>query len=333
MKPGIKQISEITGFSLATISNVLNNKGVTNIDTRNIILKAAQDIGYVSKKNSNRIKLVAFKNMEEIKEYSAFFSLLFSSITNECAAMGYKMEIQNLYRSSVDFESQLESVMKENITGIIFLATDLDDSVIDIIQDAFVPTIVLDNHPRTTEYSSVSINNVDAAYTAIKYLINNGHERIGYLKSEIMYNNTKQRKDGYLLALRDLGIEHNEKFDVSLPLNMDDAYQKMKEYLLETPDLPTAYFACSDIVAIGAVKALKECGYKIPEDISIIGFDDIPFCSMISPSLSTIHVYEEELGKAAVQELVKIIEGKNSITSHILVNTSLIIRDSVKTLK
>lgn len=332
MKPSIKQISERTGFSLATVSNVLNNKGVFSVQTRDTILKAAKEIGYISKKNSKRIKLVVYKYIEEISEYLSFFSLLFTTITNECSELGYKLEIQNLYRNSQDFNVQLETVLKENAAGIIFLATELEDSILELVKESTVPVVILDNHPRTTKYASVSINNIGAAYSAVKHLIDNDHKRIGYLKSKMAFNNIRQREIGYLQALSDFGIPHNEGYDISLPLNMEDAYNEMKDYLSKNKNLPTAYFASNDIIAISAMKALTESGYKIPDDISIIGFDDIPFSSMITPSLSTVHVYEEELGKAAVEVLVKIVSGEPCITSHILINTSLVIRESVKKL-
>lgn len=332
MKVGIKKISELSGFSLATVSNVLNHKKGVNQKTADLILKIADEIGYLRENCIKTIKLVIYKKHGMVVSDTPFFSALIEGVEGECRSRGLSLEICSLDCHSKDFEIVLKGLLRDYTTAILLLATELDEQDMLPFTTAISPVMVLDNWFTSMKYNSVLINNFDSVYGAVNYLINCGHRKIGYLKSAVSINNFVYRAEGYLSAMRHAQLEPDKKHRVLLTPTMDGAYQDMCTYLDKNNDLPTAFFADNDIIAFGAMKALKQHGARIPDDISIIGFDDMPFCEISSPSLTTIRVFKQEMGALAVQNLAASIQQENPIRIKAEVSTEFIVRGSVKKL-
>lgn len=330
MKANIKEISKITGFSNATVSNVLNGKKNTSEETMEKILKVANEIGYIPKSKSKRIKLVIYKAGYHVVEDTPFFSTLFEGISNECRENGFDIEIYNLDRSTSDFDSYLRKILTEKAEGILFLGTELDLEVSKLLTNTELPLLIVDTWLRSMDFNSISINNINAAYEAVSFLIDSGHPEIGYLKSNRAINNFVDRSVGFEYALRDKKMDRKDEFIIPLMPTMEGAYREMYEYLETKPKLATAYFADNDIIAFGAIRALKEHGFHIPEDVSIIGVDDMPYCEIMSPKLSTVKVPKQEMGKLAVRKLIEIMSSEVSVTTHTFISTSLVLRNSIK---
>ena len=134
------------------------------------------------------------------------------------------------------------------------------------------------------------------------YLIQKGHRKIGYLKGKFRIKAFRSREVGYRTAMKKGNCQMNTDYIVELSTTMNGAYKDMKQYLEKEPEMPTAFFADNDMIALGAMKALQEMGYKIPQDISIIGFDDLPFSEISNPPLTTLRVPKQEMGRLAVKK-------------------------------
>lgn len=195
------------------------------------------------------------------------------------------------------------------------------------------PIILLDSYFKHEDYDFVLINNTSASYKATSYLINNNHREIGYLHSSVYINNFYYREQGFREAISDNNLEYNPDYVFELEPTLEGSYKDMKK-LLKTRlnNLPTAFFADNDIIAFGALRAMKEFGLEIPEGISIIGFDDMPYCLISNPRLTTIRVFKQEIGRLAVKRLLEKINQKDGIIQKIEVATALVERDSVKRL-
>lgn len=332
MKVGIKKISELSGFSLATVSNVLNHKKGVNQQTADLILKIAHEIGYLKENCVKTIKLVIYKKHGMVVSDTPFFSALIEGVEGECRSRGFALEICSLDQHSRDFEAVLNGLLRDYSSAILLLATELDEQDMRPFESAVPPVMVLDNWFSNMKFNSVLINNTDSVYGAVRYLVSCGHRKIGYLKSAVSINNFDYRAEGYLSAMRHARLVPDEAYTVRLTPTMDGAYQDMCAYLNGTPAFPTAYFADNDIIALGAVKALKQHGIKIPQDISLIGFDDMPFCEIASPALTTIRVFKQEMGALAVKNLADSFQQKNPIRIKAEVCTAFIVRGSVKRL-
>lgn len=333
MKVGIKTISQLSGFSPATVSNVLNNKRGANKNTVEKILQIAREVGYIDESKIDSIKLIIYKKHGLVVGDTPFFSALMEGVESACRSRGYLMSICNLNQKNEDFDTLMQQLLNDRTTALLLLATELSEKDVEVFEQCMPPLVILDSWFRQRSFNSVMINNTDSVQNAVDYLVQKGHTRIGHLKSCIPIQNFYYRERGYARSLSENGIPIIPTYDVSLTPTMDGSYRDMKAYLqtVETA-LPSAYFADNDIIALGAMKALQEAGYRIPADISIIGFDDMPFCEISSPPLTTIRVDKHQMGSIAVKMLSDNIGEKLLPNFKLSICTQLVERESVRDL-
>ncbi len=333
MKPSIKQLSELTGFSPATISNALNKKAGVNKETSELIFHAARETGYLQSAKITSIRFVIYRKSGKIIDNSPFFAELISGVENAGRDYGYETVICHLDHGSDNFDKLMKNILEDSSTANLILATELDEEDMAPFKDARCPVVMLDSWLENMSFNAVLIDNTDSMFQAATYLIANGHKKIGYLRSSITIRNFYCRQSGFLRALLRAEIPYQPKYIISVSPTMDGAYSDMSKYLDEhSDDLPTAFCADDDIIALGACKALKEHGYDIPNDISVVGFDDIPFCDISSPPLTTIHVFKQEMGEVAVRQLANLVKTGTKTKTKVQVCTEFVERESVKRL-
>lgn len=332
MKISVKAISEATGFSPATVSNALNRKRGVNKETASTIFRVAKEMGYIEEVKIQRLKFVIFKSNGSIIDDTPFFSLMIDGVEKECRNCGLELMVCNLDKRDKDFKEQVNELLNQNSSAVILLGTELDNEDLVYFQSAKCPFLILDYWSSDMTFNGVLINNADSARLAVEYLIQKGHQEIGYMNGSFRIKAFRSRYVGYQIALKKAGIEMNPDYLVTLSTTMDGAYRDMKKYLANHPKLATAYFADNDMIALGAMKAMTECGIRIPEDVSIIGFDDLPFCEISSPRLTTIRVSKQEMGQLAVKRIQEIIQNAGGSNLKIQVCTQFVERDSVREL-
>ena len=179
------------------------------------------------------------------------------------------------------------------------------------------------------DYDCVLINNIQGAFNATNYLIQCGHKNVGYFHSSLDISNFSERADGYYKALRANGISTSHPYVHLVSPTSDEGYRDMLRLLESKAPIADAYFADNDIIAAAAMRALRENGYRIPEDVSIIGFDDVPMCDMMVPPLSTMKVRKRELGATAVQRLLDRVADPKRECLKMCMATKLVKRQSV----
>ncbi|HJB29678.1 MAG TPA: substrate-binding domain-containing protein [Candidatus Blautia faecavium] len=331
MKVSIRDLSKITGFSPATISNALNHKKGVNRETAEEIFRVARETGYLNANAVTKIRLLIFKKNGQIIEDTPFFQSLIEGFEEECHRLGYEMVISRADQREADYENQVKELLHEQGSAVVVLATEMMDGDLEPFRNAPCPLILLDHWSESMEFNAVLINNADAARMMTEHLLNYGHKEIGYLKGSFRIKGFRSRYVGFLTALRKKKIPYREEYTVTLGTSLNDAYQDMLKYLEKNPVLPTAYFADNDMIALGAMKALQEKGYRIPEDVSIVGFDDLPFSEISSPGLTTLRVPNREMGKMAVRRAAELIEGiaADAVTKT-QVCPKIVYRDTVK---
>lgn len=332
MKTNIRQISEVTGFSPATVSNALNYKKGVNKETAARILKTARALGYLEESRITKVKFVKFKKNGLIVDDTPFFPLLIDGAEKECRANGLEMSVCTLDVREEDYEEQAAQLFGDPTSAVILLGTELMDEDLSILRGTVCPLLLLDNWCEDMSFNAVLINNADSARMATEYLVRKGHRRIGHLRGSFRIKAFRSREVGYRTALQKAGLEERECDCVTLSTTMDGAYADMKAYLAKAQELPTAFFADNDMIALGAMKALTESGYHIPGDVSVVGFDDISFSSISSPGLTTLRVSKEDMGRAAVRRLLDLIQGDQSHLK-IQICTEFVERESVRDLQ
>ena len=226
----------------------------------------------------------------------------------------------------------MEELVNDPSSALLILATELDSREAARFQEALAPVVMLDNWYEDLNFNAVLIDNTDAASAAVRYLIEKGHRKIGHLKGSYGIKNFYYREEGYIRTLRESGLEWDPEHTFLLTPSMEGACADMEALLQQEPDLPTAFFADNDMIALGAIRALKQNGYNVPGDVSVVGFDDLPFCAISSPPLTTIKVYNREMGSAAVRRLMELVKYGDSICTKVQVRSSFVERDSVRDL-
>lgn len=334
MKTIMQDIAKLADVSPGTVSNALNDRKGVGKETKSKIIKIAEELGYFRnhKKNEEKvIRLILFKKHGYVVSDTQFFSALIEACENECRQRGYELLISQVIHGEHDKEDIFKIINQNKIDGILLLATEMNPDDFSNFENIDVPMVVLDSYFVTKSYDYIVINNISGSYRATKYFIEKGHKKIGVLGSSINISNFEYRYKGFEKAINEANLIFAEEDNILLEPTLDGAYRDMKKYLDHNKGrkLPTALFALNDIIALGAIKAIKEQGIKIPEDISIIGFDDIPFSALSNPNMTTIKVYTTEMGRLAVKRLIDKTNEEEEVPLKIEIDTKLIERDSV----
>lgn len=333
MKVNIRKISEDTGFSMSTVSNALNRKRGVNKETAKKILETAQKLGYHMEEEVTKIRFVIFRRNGLIIDESFFHPAVIEGVEHQAKAMGYEMVFCYVDIRDPDYREQLADILADRQSVVILLGTEMLEEDYEPYAAAKARIILLDGRSNKYLFDSVLINDTESAMEAVEYLVSKGHTKIGYLRGEFRIQAFRSREKGYYQVMGRHGYPVEPEYIVTLGTRIETAYQRMKEHLARAKELPTAFFADNDVIAIGSMQALKECGYQIPEDISVIGFDDVAYGMVSDPPLSTVHVYKQELGARAVRELLS-ADGKDCEAKvKIQVCTKFVERGSVKELK
>lgn len=328
-----KELAQKLGVSPSAVSIALNNKTGISDETRSRILQAAERYGlqHVKRHRSSSayFTLVVYKKHGKVCSETDFFSAVIEGITTQATLVGYRVQLHYLY-SSDNLAQELKELSESDSAGIIFLATEMEDDDILLLEDFNCPHVILDSYFPKRHHNYVTIANMNGAYLAARHLLSRGHRRIGYLASSVRINNFNERRTGLQMAMEEFPDCTLEEIHVSP--TQDGAYLDMCSYLDGHKMNVTGCFADNDIIAISCIRALKEYGYHIPQDISITSFDDMPSAYVTSPKLTTVHVPKNSLGRAAVKQLCEQLDNPDAPPMLLSVGVTLAERDSVRTL-
>ena len=329
MKVTMKHIADSLGLSVATVSKVLNEKDRDISEpTKKLVLNKARELNYsvneiAKSMKTNRTKTIGII-IPDIK--NSFFTDIAISIEEEAIKYGYSIFLSNSYEKLDREIYQIETLISQRVDGIIIAATNDRDANKEkkILNDR--PIVSIDrNLNYNNVIASIDSDNFGGAYDATNYLIQLGHSNIMYISGPVNTNITKERKEGYLKALADMNMKLNNQFIRYGNYTVDFGYSSIIKNSL--PNNITAILCGNDLIAVGAMKALKEKGISIPRDVSLIGIDNTDISSMVSPTLTTISQPSEKIGKLAVKTLINYLDGYE-YNKYIRLNQKLVIRES-----
>jgi LacI family transcriptional regulator len=279
-----------------------------------------------------------------VAEQTSFSTFILQGVEAAARSVGYRVIVHYLYEDR-PIEEQLLAILHDT-NGIIILGTDITEAQRDVLGMQLQttinrPMVVVDNFHFASYVDCVGNDNMFGSKAAVSYLIKCGHRHIGYLRSKQRITNFEDREVGVRLALAEhdtLDLEPLEVVDVDI--SSEKAYADICAWLEHERPSASAYFAENDILAAAAIRAFTTNGYQIPDDISIIGFDDVPICEMVRPTITTMHSFKERLGEISMQQLYRRIEtGETSRSSgetgtmKIAVSLTVKERESVKHVK
>ena len=330
-----KELAVLLGLSESAISLALNNKPGVSVQTRRRVLKAAEEHGYdFTKRNPQAdyapigsIYFIIYRKDGAVVTDTPFFSELSEGIDLECKRLQYFLNIQYVYEDE-KIDETLHMLSRIGVKGLIVLGTEMEKEDIRPFCKCGIPFVLLDNYFEELDIDCVLINNKKGAYTAADHLIRNRKKQPGYLHSSYSINNFEERADGFYKAIRRHGMSTSRSIVHLLTPSAEGAYSDMLELIRQGEPLADCYFADNDLIAAGAIRAFRESGYRIPQDIAVIGFDNMPVCTYLDPTLTTIHVPKEDLGKMAVRRLQDRIMNPECPPAKTEISTVLIKRKS-----
>ena len=329
-----KDIANILGVSQATISMVLNNKpGISNARREEVIAKLIElGCGHMLKKsNGKSIGFVVYKGQGDILSESPFFSYILDGVVTQAAYYGYHLVMININKH-MDIGEQSENIISSGCDGMIVFATEMFDDDLRVFKQLNLPYVLVDNYFKDENINTVCIDNRKGIYRAVKYLKEKGHKRIGYLQSKIGINSFRERFKTFIETMDEFALPVAEENVFRVGYFERQSYQDMKDLLRHKDSLPTALVSDNDWLAFSTMRALREHGIRIPEDISIIGFDDRPICLHTEPQLTTIVVPKDIFGPKAVDLLMESIQEPSKQSSTFLLGVKLVERGSVRDL-
>lgn len=334
----MEAVAELSGVSISTVSLVLRAKPGINAETRKRVLEAARKLGYGRKyltvsqspTELSHIGLVMKSRAGHSAVVNQFYSHVIAGIEAACR----KQQINLLYATiPVDEENHPIELPRlffdSHVDGVLLVGAFADATVTQAASDKSLPLVLVDAYAPAPIYDAVVSDNVHGAYEAVSHLIQQRHRHIGLVGSlPHTYPSIDDRRAGYLQALSDHGI--TETYFGDSHWQVDEVYEATMMLLERHPQL-TALFGCNDESAIGAIRAAQALGRRIPEDLSIIGFDDIDRAQHVVPALTTMQVDKLTMGRIAVQLLVNRVEFPEAATVTTAIRPLLIKRQSVAT--
>lgn len=335
--------------SPSTVSRVINNKERISSKTKKKVLKAIQELGYIppkrkyksDRKKTRKVGIVFYDRFDRNNLSDAPFY-------NE-VIKGVEQSLKNNYQivyNTVSGEVEKDAnIIKNLITdpqlyGLILAGYDIEQEVILHIKDNNIPLVLVDNDFWKEKVDCVVNDNIEGAYNMTNHLIELGHSRIAFLSGSMKHLSLRERYQGYKKALKDANIIHNNKmmmFCEKSLLTVNDGYDAVSNLInyldKDKNDYPTAIFAANDELAIGAIKAVKDAGFSIPEDISVAGFDDISMAEHTTPALTTVRIFKGEMGRLTGKRLFDLMHNKNTRPIKSILSVEMVIRDSTGPVK
>lgn len=335
--PTLRDIARIAEVSVSTVSLVLNNKSNVKPEMREHVLKVATSLGYRQKVVSNsplsgRLSTVGLLTKRRQKDQlisNPFYSTVIDGVERECQRHNI-----NLMYANVEVDERNRTLnwpamlLNDLVDGVIVVGTFLEETLADISRRTAHNIVLVDSYSaEENQFDTVVMDNFGGAISAVNHLIANGHQHIGLIGSDAdSYRSVLERRQGYLAALTQNHIPHAYIEDGLL--ERPDAYQATLRLLRRAPHL-TAIFACNDETAMGVMSAVRKVGYRVPQDISVIGFDDIDLAQEVEPPLTTIHVDKVLMGSVAMRLLRDRADDPDRSAIKTVIRTHLISRGSV----
>lgn len=332
-RPTSADVAALAGVSRTTVSFVLNRRQDVKIpaETRRRVLEAAEQLDYhphfparqLASRSSQTIGLVLRQSPEQVAG-DAMLAETLRGLGEAARSNGYRVLVEPLAPGDGTYAGLLRSARAD---GLVISGPRTDDpEIADLVRDDF--PLVLQGSLPDLLVPSVDVDNVAGARHAVEHLVSLGHRRIACItNAPLAYTAAAERLEGYRQVLTEAGIEHEPSLVAEGAFDAASGHRAMVELLARAGEPPSAVFVASDVVALGAIGALREAGLRVPSDVSIVGFDDIPLAAYFDPPLTTVRLPAHELGLAAGRALVDRI-ARRPVAPRTLLPTELIVRAS-----
>ena len=338
-----KDIAKMLGISVTAVSLAINGKPGVSEETRRKVLELVADSGKRALEDAQRrsddrgcVAFVVHKAHGAVINENQFFSNLVEMVQCEAQALGFSLTISH-YLPSQSFDAHLEYLKNLAVDGLLIQATELDERALDGYLSLGVPTVLLDGYFDLVPVTAVTLDDQTSIYRALAYAVEKGHTDIGFLAGVPRVKNFEHHLDGFWKGIRDYKLEGAEHPVIELGCTFEESWRDMSSFLANKPKgfrMPTCFLADLDNIALGAMRALKDAGYRIPDDVSVIGYGNTGVATISEPPLTTTQIEMYESGRLAMSLLSERIRNpQNAVITTAMVASTLVERKSVKDLR
>lgn len=325
----IKDVARRAGVSVATVSRVLNKSGPVSPEAAQRIREAADALHYVPHGGARSLITSKTSTIGVLLPdlYGGFFSELIRGIDQTAQQHGYHLLISGSHNRKAEMEAAMRA-MRGRTDGLIAMSPHFDAATLVQNLPPSLPVILLSCQAWGEDHQVIAIDNAGGAEAMVRHLAALGHRRIAMVMGEEGHFDTGERLQGYRRALVEAGITPDAAYEVQGDFSEASGHRAVQE-LLALPERPTAIFCANDSMAIGGLCAVLDAGLRVPADITVVGFDDIPLAKYLSPPLSSVHVPIFEMGERAATRLIAALTGEPvSERRHERLPTRLVVRSS-----
>jgi LacI family transcriptional regulator len=309
----IKEIAKRAKVSAATVSHVVNNTRYVSDEVRARVEAAVAALGYVPNAVARSLRMRGTQTLGMMVPDigNVFFAELVRAVEDECYRQGYSLVLCNSDDDPAKQATYLRTLMSKRVDGLVLIAAGADAELCRLLATTWLPLVVVDREIEGVTADLVEVDHEHGGYLAGRYLLDLGHRDIAVIAGPSDIAVSRQRIYGFERALRETRAPRRTEYLVHASFTTQGGYEAAKR-LLALPRPPTAIFACNDLLALGAIHAAREARRKVPEDLSVVGFDDIALAAFVSPRLTTVRQPKTRIGELAAQLLIARINGKRN---------------------
>ena len=331
----IKDVARLAGVSTTTVSHVINKTRFVAEATQEKVMKAVESLNYAPSAVARSLKCNTTRTIGMLVTQSTnlFFSEVIDGVESYCYRQGYTLILCNtggIYEKQRDY---IRMLAEKRVDGILVMCSDLTEELKEMLdRHPDIPKVVMDWGPESSQADKIIDNSEEGGYIATKFLIDNGHTDIACLSGHFDKAACKERIAGFNRAMVEANLAVNSEWMIEGNFECDTAVLAADK-ITAMKNRPTAVFCFNDTMALGLMSRLQQNGFKIPDDISIIGYDNIELAEYFSPPLTTIHQPKRRVGKNAFEILLERIKDKEHEKRVFEMQPEIVVRSTVKNLK
>jgi LacI family transcriptional regulator len=325
----IRDVAREAGVSVATVSRVLNESGPVSDSARERVQEAAAALQYTPHGAARSLSTRRTTNLGVILPdlYGEFFSQVIRGLDTTTRQAGYHLLLSGSHADEAELSAALRA-MRARVDGLILMSPEIPAELLAREVPPGTPAVLVNSACAADRFDTLTVDNIGGARAMVEHFVGFGHERIGLIGGDRSNHDARERLEGYREALREAGLEWREEWEQEADFTKSGGYEAALK-LAALGERPTAVFAANDSMAVGALAGFQELGLRVPEDVAVGGFDDIPIARYVRPSLTSVHVDLFGLGERAVRLLLAALErGPEEAPRHEVVQTTLVIRRS-----
>ncbi|EMK6708517.1 substrate-binding domain-containing protein [Vibrio cholerae] len=330
----MKDIARLAGVSTSTVSHVINKSRFVSDEIAERVNNAAQQLNYAPSALARSLKMNRTKTIGMLVTTSTnpFFGEVVKGVERSCYHQSYNLILCNTEGDNQRMKASINTLLQKRVDGLLLMCSTLEGERLDVF-DRYpdIPIVVMDWGPILFASDKIQDNSLQGGYMAAKHLIECGHKEIGCITGPLIRHQAQMRYEGYKRALAEAGIAINPDWIVESDFECEGGYQAF-EKLYQRGKLPSALFVSNDMMAMGVIQAASQRGLRVPDDLSLIGYDDVHIAKFMTPALTTIHQPKYRLGKAAVDTLLYRLENPDTTAQVVQLEPTLVVRNSVRKL-